>query len=110
MMLGRNWSSGHSSDLSNSEEEQMEYKITMPLSKKPRTQSHTSSEKSPSPSSFTTKQSSTSCDHKSATSKSRVSSHGLEMKQKEQEQFIKSSDDDGGKVVDTNTRAQEDLF
>ncbi|XP_065901708.1 uncharacterized protein [Dysidea avara] len=47
-MLGHNWSSGYSSDLSTQEEEQI---------------------------------------------------------QKEQEQFIKSSDDDGGKVVDTNTRS-----
>ncbi|XP_065902173.1 uncharacterized protein [Dysidea avara] len=102
-MLEHNWSSGHSSDLSTWKEEQMKYKIMMPSSKQPQTQSHTSTEKSPSPSSFTTKQSSTFSDHKSTTSESRVSSHGLEVKQKEQEQFIKSSDDDGGKVVDTNT-------
>ena len=84
----------------------MKYKITIPSSKQPQTQSHTSTEKSPSPSSFTTKQSSKFSDHKSTTDESRVSSHGLgegsdimwcdplygiplEVKQKEQEQFIK---------------------
>ena len=94
-MLERNWSSGHGSDLSTwgeclvllhilincmfsyVEEKQMEYKIIMPSSKQPQTQSHTSTEKSPSPSSFTTKQSSEFSDHKSTTDESRVSSHGL---------------------------------
>ncbi|XP_065903310.1 uncharacterized protein [Dysidea avara] len=53
-------------------------------------QTHTTRE-SPIPS---TKQSSTISDHTSTIGGSGVSSHGLEMKQKEQEHFIKSSDDD----------------